>query len=90
MKALQDTHAAADRISTREELFQVLDLLIGFRKPGYAIPDLIFTSESGLSEDAYAEPADPVSDLNGTQEPVLASDMTSLTELLLGKNDQSN
>jgi hypothetical protein len=91
MKPLQDTQAASDRISTREELCQVLDLLIGLRDPDQSRAAILPAAAARLNRDPYAEPVDLWSDMNNGQEPVLASDMTTLEELLLlGRQEGSN
>jgi hypothetical protein len=90
MKSLLETQIAADRISTREELFQVLDLLIDLRDPDPSDGALIPATMAGLNRERYTDPVDLWSNANQGQEAVLASDMTSLQELLLGKHERSN
>ena len=64
MKLPEYAPSTSDRVSTREELFQVLELLGGFEEPQSTEPGAAFDLFGCLETDSAAFPADSPDELS--------------------------
>ena len=94
MKPLTDMNAPFDRTSTREELFQVIELLSGSGNSGAAQGSTLLATIGNLdqesSDEVTAQGADLWSDVTSDEELALASEIAPLADLFLGKRQRIN
>ena len=86
MKALTDV-ATFDRVSTREELKQVLDLLSDVEgipnTPLWDLPGMIEAGEVGPPDDSWA-------DLAGSEEHAELAELATLANMFLERHGRAN
>jgi hypothetical protein len=94
MKPLTETNAPFDRISTREELFQVIELLgaagtsLAIQKNS-SIPTLV-GAEQFADGDMAAQSADLWAEVSTEEELALAAEIQPLADLFLGRRQRIN
>ena len=94
MKPQTDMNAPFDRTSTREELFQVIELLSGSGNSGAAQSNTLLATignpDQESSDEFTAEGADMWSDVTSDEELALAAEIAPLADLFLGKRQRIN
>jgi hypothetical protein len=94
MKPQTDMNAPFDRTSTREELFQVIELLSGAGTSAAAQSNTVLATIGNLdqaSTDEYpAQNGDLWADVTSDEELALASEIAPLADLFLGKRQRIN
>lgn len=88
MKALQEMPKTFDRMSTREELHQVLDLLSEPGRPWVA--DALRATRDGENEDRVATVSDLWQATASGQQQEILPEVDSWTELLVTKSERVN
>jgi hypothetical protein len=94
MKPLTETNAPFDRISTREELFQVIELLgaagtsLTLQK-NPSVPTFVGT-EQFVDGDMAAQSTDLWAEVSTEEELALAAEIQPLADLFLGKRQRIN
>lgn len=88
MKLPEYAPSASDRISTREELFQVLDLLGGFEEPQSTEPASIYDLLACLETEPTVFPAEP-DEFSASEERFLM-EVETFNSLLGGKAERIN
>jgi hypothetical protein len=88
MKALQEMTKTFDRMSTREELHQVLDLLSERGRPWIA--DALRVTRDGENEDTVATVSDLWQETASGQQREILPEADSWTELLVTKSERVN
>jgi len=88
MKTLTDTSTIFDRTSTREELFQVIELL-GGRRTEFPL-SASAASEQKVSSDSAVHGVDLWDDVATDEELSLAAEIQPLADLFNGKRQRIN
>jgi hypothetical protein len=94
MKPQTDMNAPFDRTSTREELFQVIELLSGAGSSAAAQSNTVLAAignfEQASTEENPAHGADLWAEATSDEELALASEIAPLADLFLGKRQRIN
>jgi len=94
MKPQADMNAPFDRTSTREELFQVIELLSGAESSVAAQSNAVLATidnvEQASSDEFPAQGADLWTDVTSDEELALAAEIAPLADLFLGKRQRIN
>ena len=89
MKLPEYAPSTSDRVSTREELFQVLKLLGGFEEPQSIEPALESDLFASLETEPTLFPAEPAEELSASEEQFLM-EVETFDSLLHGKVQRIN